>query len=152
MIRTYCHDRNQSWYKMIPDIEECFNIIPHESTGVSPHEIIHGKRPIRNFDHLLKGILPPFSPDHDLMDKVRERLRFRAERYASEEKNALVLLRKINYSIKEQKTSKKLQPLYEGPYKILDFPFHNVATLVDIDSEKVRGNYNFSMLKPYIKL
>ena len=66
-------------------------------------------------------------------------------------KDSLVLLRKINYSIKDKKVSKKLQPLYEGPYRILDFPFSNVATLVDPKTEKLRGNYNFAMLKPYLQ-
>ena len=159
MLRTYCYDHNQGWYKVIADIENCFNTIPHESTGVSAFEIVHGKRPERNFNHLLKEMLPPIHPDRDLMDKVRERLRFRAERrkiYFDKrikkivfEENSLVLLRKINYSIKEQKISQKLQPLYEGPYIISKLPFHNVATLVDPKTKKIRGNYNFSMLKPY---
>ena len=159
MLRTYCHDHKQGWYKVIADIENCFNTIPHESTGVSAFEIVHGKRPERNFNHLLKEMLPPIHPDRDLMDKVRERLRFRAERrkiYFDKrikkivfEENSLVLLRKINYSIKEQKISQKLQPLYEGPYIISKLPFHNVATLVDPKTKKIRGNYNFSMLKPY---
>ena len=159
MLRTYCHDHNQGWYKVIADIENCFNTIPHESTGVSAFEIVHGKRPERNFNHLLKEMLPPIHPDRDLMDKVRERLRFRAERrkiYFDKrikkivfEENSLVLLRKINYSIKEQKISQKLQPLYEGHYIISKLPFHNVATLVDPKTKKIRGNYNFSMLKPY---
>ena len=159
MLRTYCYSRNQGWYKVIPDIEYCFNTIPHESTGVSAFEIVYGKRPEYNFDHLLREMLPPVHPDRDLMDKVRERLRFRAERrkiYFDRrvqkilfEENTTVLLRKINYSIKEQKISQKLQPLYEGPYIISKLPFHNVATLVDPESRKIRGNYNFSMLKPY---
>ena len=40
MLRTYCQAHNAGWYKMIEDIETCFNEIPHESTGVCANEII----------------------------------------------------------------------------------------------------------------
>ena len=49
MLRTYCRNQNQGWFKVIPDIEECLNLIPHESTGVCAYEIINGD--------VLKGIL-----------------------------------------------------------------------------------------------
>lgn len=159
MLRTYCHAHNQGWVKVLHEIEECMNSIPHDSTGVSAIKIISGEEPKRNFDRVLSILWPNVRSEEDLLDKVRERLRSRADRRKivfdrcvrkiQFKVDNLVLLKRINLSKKEQKISAKLQLLYEGPYKIVSLPFRNVAQLVHPVSGKIRGNYNFALLKPF---
>ena len=32
-LRAYCYKHHQGWYKLVPDLEDCLNSIPHDSTG-----------------------------------------------------------------------------------------------------------------------
>ena len=159
MLRTYCNKKHNSWYQYISDIQNCFNSLPHESTGKSAMEIITGEKPPSNFSRLFHELLPAEPAERDILDKVRKRLRSRAERrkifFDKKIKKIhydigdLVLVKQINISDKEKKIARKLSLLYSGPYKIIDLPFPNVVTLIEPFNSKKLGNYNFAHIKPY---
>jgi hypothetical protein len=47
ICRTYCNEKHTTWLKFVPLITRWINITTHESTGVTPFELQHGRRPDR---------------------------------------------------------------------------------------------------------
>lgn len=86
LLRTYCHDKHNSWAKYIPNIENCLNSLPHTCTGLSPFEIIYGIK----LPHTLDGILQKYIDTQEgpiNMQQIKEQLLKMAVRRAKQQKN-----------------------------------------------------------------
>ena len=163
LLRTFCHQNQTRWFNFIKEINELLNAVQHETTGVSPNEIIFGKSVKLPVDKLLKKLFPNLGENEKeiCVEQIRKMHLSRAEKrrkaYDRFIKNAkfkigdLVLIKTHFLSRAEAHYSKKLDLLFSGPYKIIKFPYTNVVELATIEGVR-KGNYNYAELKKYVPL
>lgn len=159
MFRTYCHENHTSWANYIGDVEYWINCAVHDSTGVTPFELVMGKKPEMLIEKLLEF---PRREDIDTVEKieiVRKQLKRKAEqRKLKHDKGKLVQF-KVDDLVLEQtqfkssslgKTIKKFFLLYQGPYKISKVLNNNAYVLVHPVSGVYRSTRNVIHLKKYV--
>lgn len=164
MLRTYCHNLHTKWVDIVPKIVQYMNVTFHDSTGYTPFELQHGRKPEREIANLID--FPPDMQDQPKPDEiflfVRQRMRKRAA--ARQQANAqtnkltefavgdLVLVKCHRLSCKQNKEMSKFFLLYQGPYTVLKVITQNSYL---VGTENVKGKctvQNVRNLKPYIKL
>lgn len=155
MFRTYCEKSHCSWVDVLPKIEDCYNQVIHTTTGYTPNEIVWGTgtRLSTDNDKIIGGGL---GLQQEPLELVRERARqnmlksaeSREFHYNKNHKlvcfdiGDLVKLKKFAKSDASKKVTKKFARLFEGPYVIGAIPSSNVYTLIDKQTNKIKGNYN----------
>lgn len=88
VCRAYCHHKDTTWLKKLPDIEQCFSSVPRESTGRTMLEILTAHKPKRQLDTLVRKLLPenpPFTGDA-VRNSVNNRLKQQAEKRKGQQK------------------------------------------------------------------
>ena len=158
LFRAYCHNNHTGWVELLPKINIWLNIVPHESTKVTPYYAhFH-----REYDNIFKDLkIPedisgiPFNPVSDRL--IFENLTKSANERIAHDKTKTwqfnvgdkVWLRTPKPSDLKRKLFYKFFHIYSGPYTIRCIPYVNVAQLEKQNGE-VLGQYNFYNLKPYV--
>lgn len=138
-----------------------YNNTYHESTGFTPIEILFGDSNKMTFDSSLPKSICNNENVHNIRNQVKENLKINSEKRKLKFNKShkliifhigdLVKIRKLNKSNAQNKTIKKFELLYEGPFVVSAVPFPNVYTLTYPGTVKVRGNFNTIHLNKYYK-
>ena len=141
-------------------VELLLNCATHETTEIAPILLETGKHPD---DEIRKIINFPEGAQERNIDRVlickrllskaqKRQLRHDANKNTTEfTVGQLVWLKANNVSSADDKETKKLFLLYEGPYRIKYITGHNAFCLENPEDGTVRGNFNIIHLKPYTK-
>lgn len=155
LCRTYCQHNHKSWSSMLTKFAEWLNGAVHESIGCAPVEIQLGKSPpdaVRNYLPFPKEELSAVD-----LEQVRTHLKICANR---RNRNAAkqtvffnpgdyVLIKANPISSAVDAVTRKFFFVYEGPYVITKALRQDVFMLQYPLSEKERGMFHISLLKPY---
>lgn len=158
-FRTFCADRHTSWARYVNMIQDCLNLMAHQSTGAVPYVLHYGEYPRDKLCELFP-MLDREGTSHNVhIQMAQERLqksfdsRLKAQGNVSKVKlneDDLVLLRVPHLSDASHRVTHKFFHLYEGPYRIKKNINHNAYVLVDTESaDIVKGTYNRLHLRKY---
>ena len=159
LFRTYCSTNHAGWLDLLPKINIWLNVVPHESTKITPY-YAHFKREFENiFQHLkipenVSGI--SFDPLTDRI--ISENLQKSANERICRDKTKVwkfkegdkVWVRTPKPSDLKKKLFHKFFPIFTGPFFIQSVPHTNVAQLVKENGDNY-GQYNFYNLRPYVE-
>lgn len=128
LLRTYCANQHSKWPNMLKQIEFWLNRLRSDTTEATPIQIMTGSR----YKHNLESAFtfpkqPPEEPRYDLLCRVAENIRTKANKREEKSKlkltrqwavGQMVLVRKHQLSSAEHGEIHKLFNLFEGPMKI----------------------------------
>jgi hypothetical protein len=162
LLRTYCHDKQRDWIKYIEPIEKILNYSTHETTGVSPYQLMLGRRPPRVVEQIINFPESSFGDeDRKVLQKIVDNrimlgVLDRKNKNKKQQKKIFVysigdrvLLKVHKISSRINAIMAKLLLLYEGPFRISDIKGKNIYMLEEINSRKQKGVYNSNQLKPF---
>lgn len=161
-LRAYINNERDNWDEMIQYGVYVFNTTPHTSTSYSPHELLYGMKPnlpnalkgkvqtIYNYDDYIYELKYRMQKAHCLARenqiKNKERSKDHYDKKANQDEfkvGQLVLME--NCCVTGQ--GRKLQPLYTGPYEIIDCPT-SVNSEIKISKNKTKVVHN-NLLKKF---
>lgn len=158
-FRTYCAQKHTAWSKYVPLIQNCLNIMSHQSTGAVPYELHFGKSPRDKLIELFPILRDTMSRREVQLQLAQENMQKAFNRRAASRKSCrtvdlkvgeLVLLRVPHLSDASQRVTQKFFYLFEGPYRIVRILNRNAFVLVDPDENgRVKGTYNRVHLRQY---
>lgn len=158
-FRTYCAQKHTSWSKYVPLIQDCLNLMSHQSTGAVPYELHFGKSPRNKLVELFPMLRETFPPREVQLQLARDHMQRAFEKRVASQKNSrtvdlkeqdLVLLRVPHLSDASQRVTQKFFHLFEGPYRVRTICNRNAFVLVDPhDDSRVKGTYNRVHLRKY---
>ncbi|KMQ93308.1 gag-pol fusion protein [Lasius niger] len=158
VIRTYFHDRQTQWDKIIERFEKTMNNTEHFSTGSVP-TTLHPE-----IDEKLE-IDPRIQPEEerqiDMEEKRREVVqhleRKAATRKTQTDKHGAakdlepgdgVWIRLHRRSDASRKTTRKIHKVYDGPYKVREIIRKNAYLIEDLEGSSLRV-FNARQLRPH---
>lgn len=163
-LRSYVNKELNDWDDWIPYAIYIYNTTPHTSTGFSPYELLYGFKPnlpnavktkpqvIYNYENFLFELKYRLQRAHtvarenQILNKEKSKQQFDKKLFTPQFKTGdLVLLE--NCSLRGQ--GRKLQPLYIGPFEIIDTP-SALNSVIQIKGNKTRIVHN-NLLKPFHK-
>ena len=154
-LRSYCMGNQETWDLYLPSIVFSMNNTENRSTGYSPFFLTYGRNPKTVIDSVInlgdkeKNILQSVTDmilAQDLAWETSQNNLKLAEkdmktRYDSKAIQSPIMKADIVYlqipNLLKQGTSKKLQPIYSGPYLVCKRPNIHTATLRDIKTGKL---------------
>lgn len=160
-FRIYCKNHHSTWIEYVEFFEKCMNHAVHESTGITPIEIMKGQNPQHFLSELIEYPLTvninEFKPRLTI---IAENLHKRAaKRKALHDKkfpshnftiNDKVLVKSHHLSNAAYGEIKKFFALYEGPYVIQKSVNDNAFQLVSEGPKpQVIGVFNAAQMKPF---
>ena len=159
IFRTYCADRHTKWARLVPFVQDCINMMVHQSTGFTP-DFLHFGTTLKEKILKLFPLLEKDPPERNLVVQcANERLQRAFEQRCRGQKTRsrvnlqlgdLVLLRVPHLSNARQKVISKFFHLYEGPFRIVRVVGENAFELVHPDNpDCVKGVYNRLNLRKY---
>ncbi|KAF4522075.1 hypothetical protein B566_EDAN004058 [Ephemera danica] len=162
IVRTYCHKKHTNWFSYLPLVARWINITINESTGFSPFELHHGRKPESEISQLIQ--LPPTDNTTINRDHMFVLARERMARKAAKRQNLanstgtpivfengdLVLMKSHRLSSTQNKEISKFFLVYQGPYKVLKRIGPSTYSISEIDKEVQIAIHNIRNLKPYI--
>ena len=136
MLRTCVNPSGDDWERHLPAIEFAYNNAQQSSTGLSPFEVVHGRRPRVPLDSTIapsqRGIAPsPAASDYlgriqELSDRVKAALqrssarqKYHADKHRREsdiKAGDQVLVDSAHFGPRNY----KLSPLYRGPFEVVE--------------------------------
>lgn len=142
------------WADILEKIEELYNNTSHGSTKFSPCEVLFGEVAKLTVDKypLVKNIE---QIREEARVSLREAAQVRQEKYDQSHRliefqiGDLVKIRKLNKSDSGRNRTRKIELLYEGPYKVGARKFQNVYLLVNPETLEIKGVYNAIHLARY---
>lgn len=163
MCRAYCNEKHTTWATHLPFFENCFNNAIHETTGVTPLEILKKESPHNFLAHLVDFPKQDSRPNLQLKLAILEKNSRKKlkKRKVDHDKNLSfhkfnagdkVLVKTHHLSNALNAQIKKFFCLFEGPYEIVHEVGKNAFKLKDRDTHTVIGVYNAVYLKPFIVL
>ena len=154
-LRSYCMGNQETWDLYLPSIVFSMNNTENRSTGYSPFFLTYGRNPKTVIDGIInlgdkeKNILQSVTDmilAQDLAWETSQNNLKLAEkdmktRYDSKAIQSPIMKADIVYlqipNLLKQGTSKKLQPIFSGPYLVCKRPNIHTATLRDIKTGKL---------------
>jgi len=153
MLAPFTHKNQTMWDEYVPYACFAYNSSPHSSTKRSPFELNFGREPKFPLDLAFIDETLEHSDRTGYLEVLVERLKTTQTFAKQNQENAakqqkiqydkhtnvpdfklgdLVYVRKFNFGMATAKVanSKKTSLLYDGPYKILDFPRPENAKIV----------------------
>lgn len=159
LFRTYCSERHTGWAPHLPYVQDCLNLLRHQSTGEVPYELHFGqssKEKIWELFPLLKA--QPINREVQLQlanERLQKAFQQRSKSQVKPSKvrisiDDLVMLKVPHLSNASQKHIHKFFHIYEGPYRVLSVTGNNAFRLADpMDRSRVKGVYNRVHLRKY---
>lgn len=158
LLRIYCHDKHTAWARYVKKVEFLINCAVHESTEAAPIFLEKGISPDDEVKKLLEFPENEENINYNLQlvrDKLLTKARRRQTKHDKNKKftefsvGDLVWLKSNHMSSAEDRETKKLFLLFEGPYRIKSIAGHNAYALESPRDGTVRGTFNVISLKPY---
>ncbi|RYX87425.1 hypothetical protein EON73_01410, partial [bacterium] len=153
-IRIYFENNNEDWKTYIKYFTFCYNIAKNGSNNLnySPYELVFAKKPIIPPD-ILNGRIDPIYNIDNYISEARYRLQV-AHKKVQQLLDKMKTYNKTQYDKKsnpidvkindkvylEKMPYNKHQPIYEGPYAIVDIDHPNVKLQVGKKVEVVHKN------------
>ena len=131
ILRCYIQSDEQQWENLLPAAELAYNCTVHNSTGLTPFEVMIGENPLRAVDLELQQLPPTTTPPmtrvfQQMVDKAAKHI---AAAQAKQKHYADKNRREEEFEVGEKvwlstrnmapRGSAKLQPKYVGPFEIL---------------------------------
>ncbi|GLV37555.1 hypothetical protein CBL_20367 [Carabus blaptoides fortunei] len=136
----------RSWRQQSPnkltDIEQCFNAVPHDITGVTPYQPVYGKPPTRRLSDLTDTLLSNSHPT---------RTRAATETGQIWDWRSGPVTNEPRFQRTREKDLFKFALLYDGPFEVTAIPYPNAYHLVHPTTKRVKGTFNIANLKRYSK-
>lgn len=162
LFRTLVGEVHSKWDEYIDIIETCINNTHHETTLSTPHELQlqeKSQRPWNKILHINNELTTEQKTQQ--LRLARERIekigKTRATKFNTLHKTTTfntgdkVMLRANNVSSAKTKQIAKFFDVYEGPYTIKKIIRNNTYVLIDEDTQRERGIFNSTLLRPYIQ-
>ncbi|XP_018317937.1 trichohyalin-like [Mycetomoellerius zeteki] len=144
--------------EIIPRLEKMLNATVHSSTGFAPDQLHKDGIIQAGLDSTLLSDQRPEDDRQERIEKARIKLRLAAEKRRRQfdktttakpyQEGDRVWCKVHRRSEKRKQWSKKLQAIYEGPYRISRIPKPNAYEVVD-DEGQWMGVYNSRRLRPH---
>ena len=154
-LRSYCMSNQETWDLYLPSIVFSMNNTENRSTGYSPFFLTYGRNPKTVIDtainlgdkekNILQSITDMILAQDLAWETSQKNLKLSEQdmktRYDSKAIQSSIMKADIVYlripNLLKQGTSKKLQPIYSGPYLVCKRPNIHTATLRDIQTGKL---------------
>lgn len=160
LFRTYCAEKHTRWAHEVTKFSDFLNSVTHESTSFSPRELQLGDPPFSLMrDHVEFPAAAGHNPSHETkLILAKETMQGRAARrgvarpsvpHVKFNPGDLVLLKSNPMSSALTSETKKFLLLFEGPFRIKKSISSATYILCFVNSEKERGSFHASHLKPY---
>lgn len=158
ILRTYCHNDHKTWSKYLKFTEESINFSYHDSIGTTPYNAMHNAPTPRLITKFIP--FPDQTDDSNHIMDIHSRLLYKAAmRKKRQDKTKfvatpyqegdLVLLKNHQVASTSDSITKKLLLIYIGPYVVAKNNLNNTYLIKHVESNKVKGTYNYNQLKPY---
>ena len=156
VLSTLCAGHPQRWPQYLPSCQTALNHAVHTSTGAQPYFAFFGRHAPRKVGALLPSV--PGDPEglkvaHEVIQATHKSLtrRYREvanrnRKNAAVEVNTLVWVRRETIS---PGVCRKLQPKWDGPYRVIEVIRHGGAYLLEnlVTGQKVQRTAE--KVKPY---
>lgn len=167
MLRSYVSYNQKDWDQLLPIMEFAYNNSTNPTTGFSPFFLNHGhhplvpgsliKPPTTNVPSVEEFVLTQSSALAQAQDAIleaQERQRTHADKTRRPVDfivGDLVMLntRHISLAAHSNRPSAKLEPLFAGPFKIIEQINNNAFKLELPATMKIHPVFNTNLLKPY---
>lgn len=157
-LRTYVAENHTDWDKWVPYYTFCYNTAVHSETEYTPYELVYGKQcnlpssltktiqPVYNYEDYNIDLKNKLQIAHrDAREILGKKKQDRKDRFDKDnrvkdslyEVGSLVLLKNEN--------RKKLDPIYIGPYEVID----NKGVNCEIKTDKKKLVVHKNRLKPF---
>ena len=154
-LRSYCMSNQETWDLYLPSIVFSMNNTENRSTGYSPFFLTYGRNPKTVIDtainlgdkekNILQSVTDMILAQDLAWETSQKNLKLSEKdmktRYDSKAIQSSIMKADIVYlripNLLKQGTSKKLQPIYSGPYLVCKRPNIHTATLRDIQTGKL---------------
>ena len=154
-LRSYCMSNQETWDLYLPSIVFSMNNTENRSTGYSPFFLTYGRNPKTVIDtainlgdkekNILQSVTDMILAQDLAWERSQKNLKLSEKdmktRYDSKAIQSSIMKADIVYlripNLLKQGTSKKLQPIYSGPYLVCKRPNIHTATLRDIKTGKL---------------
>ena len=161
-LRSYVNGDQENWDTWLDFASFCHNTTPNTSTKHTPHEILFGYKPelpaaitktidpIYNFDDYVIELKARLQNGYE---KVRQNLiESKNNNKKHYDKNSKPLLLAVGCKVllknMNNKTNKKVSPIYEGPYEIVEVNSPENSTIKIGNKQKLVHN---NLLKYYLE-
>lgn len=148
-IRSYLSDSKMDWDEWLLYFTYCFNTTPSTVHGYCPFELVFGKSP-NIFDFLKSGNIDPLYN----VESYDKEIKYRLQTSCLRARNKIIKTKekqKITYDNKSKpirievndlvllrnEAAHKLEPLYEGPYKVKSISQPNCTIINEKNKEYV---------------
>lgn len=157
-IRIQCRTGNISqWDKQLPLISMAFRTMPSTVTGLTPYEIIHGKKMVTTYDYAISHVPNNLSMDvYSYLDNLKNRLiklhemvqvqraaakQKQKEQYDKRHKVSNTVLKEgqlvlLHNPVGQPQHPRKYQTRLSGPYKVLKCLQNNTYMLRNEQTQK----------------
>ncbi|CAO1622711.1 unnamed protein product [Sympodiomycopsis kandeliae] len=167
MLRHYTSGKTHLWDAQLPALEFAYNTSVHASTGFTPFELDTGRHPrsptrLDTTDIALPVVTEEFLDHlsaiaHKAQQSIEKSQNVQANLYNQGRKPIVfnvgdevrVSAKHINPPWLPRNGTRKLQPKYHGPYKIIDKVSDTAYTLDFPPSLKIHNTVNVEYLMPY---
>ena len=154
-LRSYCMSNQDTWDLYLPSIVFSMNNTENRSTGYSPFFLTYGRNPKTVIDatinlgdkekNIIQSITDMILAQDLAWEMSQKNLKMTEKemktRYDSKAVQSQIMKADIVYlqipNLLKQGTSKKLQPIYSGPYLVCKRPNIHTATLRDIKTGRL---------------
>ena len=167
-LRTYLNKYQTNWDEFLPAINFALNISDSYSLGYSPFLLVHGRHAVTPPEAALTDCDDDLaSVQSHLVSIIQNQTKYAYLAFKNLEKNQKMMKHYHDKKIKVHKfeqgdlvyvknqyvitknTSKKLQPLYSGPYIVLDIPSKFTVKLRRLsDGRTMERNVHMERVKP----
>ena len=170
-LRAYVDAHQGNWDVLLPELQLANNAAVCASTGYSPYAMLYGRAPRTELDAELEtdGVAPRgahpgarelakrISEAERTAREVTEKAQAKQRRDAERGRRPVEIgvgdkawLANKNMRLDEQGRARKLEPLYFGPYEVLEMHGTNAAKLKLPDGCRLHPVFNLDLLRKYV--
>jgi len=159
-LRCFCNPRGSDWDKWLPFACFVYNTTPHTMTKYTPYEILFGRKanipgyvqyksvPSYNYDDLIHDIKKRLQECHEI---ARSNLIQTKQKRLENQKDKVYvpLFQTGNMVLIKNEKSGKLDPLWLGPYKVIELDQKGYNAVIELTKKK-RQKVHINRLKAYL--
>lgn len=131
-LRTYVDGDQSNWDTYLPYAMFCYNSTPHSSTNIMPFELLHGFKPTiptslksnpqiyYNYDDYLFELKNRFNNSYQIAKDKLISSKEKSKTYYDRNCNVVKFNTGDNVLVKNETQKNKFEPLWHGPYEIIE--------------------------------
>jgi hypothetical protein len=169
-LRAFCEENPKDWDLKLGLAELAMNSVPHASTGVSAYKLLYGREPATSVDRALAQEEPaptdqPSGPAaeerwrtmratwqqaKDQLQAAQQRMARQANKHRREEQFSVgdsVMLSTRHLKLRDEASTRKLTPLFWGPFPIKKVVNRNAYELTLPRTLQIHPVINISLLR-----